>query len=94
MYRSKDFRAEYGRLHEVRALVPHGTPFIAFTATATQSIKQEVISRCMIESVMTSLDRSKIYYEVHPWTEFGGDLHFLLNLLRNQAPRAIAYCGS
>ena len=80
-YRSKDFRAEYGRLYELRALVPHGTPFVACTATATRSIKQEVISSlemCDCELVMTSPDRTNIYYEVHPRTEIGGDLHFLL----------------
>ena len=80
--------------------MPHGTPFIACTATATRSIKQEVISSLETydcESVMTSPDRSNIYYEVHPRTEIGGDLHFLLNhlkQLRNQAPRAIIYCCS
>ena len=98
--RSKDFRAEYGRLHELRALVPHGTPFIACTATATRSIKQEVISSLEMydcKSVVTSPDRSNIYYEVHPRTDIGGDLHFLLDYLkrlRNQAPRAIVYCRS
>ena len=80
--------------------MPHGTPFIACTATATHSIKQEVISSFEMydcESMMTSPDRSNIYYEVHPRTEIGGDLHFLLNhlkQLRNQAPRAIVYCRS
>ena len=100
IFRSKDFRAEYGRLHKLRALVPHGTPFVACTATATRSIKQEVISSLEMydcESVVTSPDRSNIYYEVHPRTDIGGDLHFLLDYLkrlRNQAPRAIVYCCS
>ena len=80
--------------------MPHGTPFNTCTATAIRSIKQEVISSLEMydcESMMTSPDRSNIYYEVHPQTEIGGDLHFLLNhlkQLRNQAPRAIVYCCS
>ena len=52
---------------------------------------------CDCKSVMTSPDRSNIYYEVHPRTEIGSDLHFLLDnlkLLRNKAPRAIVYCRS
>ena len=66
-----------GRLHELRALVPNGTPFIACTATATRSVKQEVISSLEMydcKSVMTSPDQSNIYYEVHPRTEIRSDL--------------------
>ena len=47
--------------------------------------------------VVTSPDRSNIYYEVHPRTEIGSDLNFLLDQLqrlRNKAPRAIVYCHS
>ena len=59
--RSKDFRSEYGRLHELRALVPHGTQYVACTATATatRSIKEEVISNLEMfayATVMTSPD--------------------------------------
>ena len=53
--RSKDFRAEYGKLHELRALVPHETPFIACTATATRSIKKEVISLLVLRCVIVNL---------------------------------------
>lgn len=100
MCRSKDFRADYGRLHELRALVPYGTPFIACTATATRSIKQEVISSLEMhkyETVMTSPDRPNIYYEVQRRTDIGSDLYFLLDSLkqlRNRSPRAIVYCRS
>ena len=91
---------EYGRLHELRALVPHNTPYVACTATAIRSIKKEVISSlemCACETVMTSPDRPNIYYEVHARTDIGNDLQFLidhLKALRNKAPRAIVYCRS
>ena len=45
---------------------------------------KEVISSlemCGCEFVMTSPDCTNIYYEVHPWTEIGGDLYFLLDSL-------------
>ena len=88
--RSKDFRSEYGQLHELRALVPHGTPYVASTATATRSIKEEVISNLKMfacTTLMTSPDRANIYYEVLSQSEVGQ-----LKKMRNKAPRAVVYC--
>lgn len=33
----------YGRVHEVRALVCHGVPILAATATATKAVREAVI---------------------------------------------------
>ena len=41
--RSKDFRPTFGRLAEVRALVPPCTPLMAYTATASKSVKKDII---------------------------------------------------
>ena len=41
--RNKDFRPSFGRLAEVRAFVPPCTPLMACTATASRSVKEEVI---------------------------------------------------
>ena len=96
--RSKEVRSKYGQLHELRVLVPHGTPYVACTASATRSIKEEVISNLEMyacATVMISPDRANIYYEVLPQTEIGKDLQFLvehLKKMRNTAPRAIVYC--
>ena len=79
--RSKEFRSEYGRLHELRALIPHGTPYVACTTTATRSIKEEIISNLEMHAcatVMTSPDRANIYYEVLSRTEISKDLQFLI----------------
>ena len=38
-----EFRPTYGRLHELRALVPRGIPLLAATATATPAVRREVI---------------------------------------------------
>ena len=71
---------------------------MACTATATRSIKEEVISNLEMHAcatVMTSPDRANIYYEVLSRTEISKDLQFLieqLNKRRNKAPRAIVYC--
>ena len=42
--RSKDFRCTYGKIHEIRALVPQGIPFMACTATVTKSVRDEMIT--------------------------------------------------
>ena len=39
---SKEFQLAYGRLHDLRVLLPPGIPYMACTATATKSIHQEV----------------------------------------------------
>lgn len=97
-YRSKDFRPAYARVHEVRALIPSGIPFLACTATATRSVRQEVISSLDMEGcevVSTSPNRPNIFYSVCPRTTAEVDLEPLLSSLikqQNLAPRMIVYC--
>ena len=64
---SSDFRPTFGRLHKIHALVPHEVPFLEATATATPTVRKEVISLldmkgCELVFVLT--DRLNIYYEV------------------------------
>ena len=99
-HRSKEFRPAYGRLHELRTLLPSGVPYLACTATATRSVRQEVISSLDMvgcEFVSTSPDRSNIFYEVLPRTSIEMDLQPVLESLKqykNQAPCVIVYCHS
>ena len=79
-YRSKDFREDYSRLAELRALVP--PHFMACTATATKSDKKEVIENlemggCVEVSVLP--DRPNIFYDR---TDLETDLHHLLVTLQ------------
>ena len=98
LYRSRDFRPSYGHLHEIRAVIPKGTPLLACSATVTHSIRQEVIKSLeMVDCVFisTSPDRPNIFYEVHPRTDLDSDMKHLLKSLqdlKNSAPRVIVYC--
>ena len=98
--RSKEFRPAYGRLAELRALVPAHTPFMACTATATKSDKAEVLENLEMRGcveVSASPDRQNIFYEVKRRTTFETDLDHVLSSLRNHsitAPRVIVYCQS
>ena len=100
MYRSKDFRPSYGRLHEIRAFVPPGTPYVACTATATRHVFQEVVSSLEMSGcvrVSVSPNRPNIYYRALPRTEIDSDFGDLVRSLRNnlvQTPRVIVYCQS
>ena len=62
--RSKDFRPTFGRLAEVRALVPPCTPLMACTATASKSEKKDIIDSLEMSEyieVTASPDRPNIY---------------------------------
>ena len=97
-YRSRDFRPSYGHLHEIRAVVPKGTPLLACSATVTRSIRQEVIQSLEMvdcDFISTSPDRPNIFYEVHPRTELDSDMKQLLKSLpefKSSAPCVIVYC--
>ena len=90
----------YGRLAEVRAFVPSGTPLLACTATASKSVKKEVIESlemlgCL--EVTASPDRPNIYYEVKQRTDIDTDFLPLITTLREKsvrAPRVLVYCRS
>ena len=100
IFRSWDFRPAYGRLHEIRALVPQGTPYLACTATVTRSIRQEVVNSLEMvgcEFISVSPDRPNIFYEVRVRTDIETDMQMLLDSLKKykaSAPRAIVYCRS
>ena len=73
---------------------------MACTATATKSVKQEVIDNLEMrgcEFVYTSPDRLNIFYEVQPRTDIETDVQHLvqsLHELSNKSPHVIVYCRS
>lgn len=104
-FRSKDFRHSYGRLYELRALVPHGTPIISLTATVTPQIRCDILKILDIDGckeISVSPNRPNIYYEVMQRTCSGTvesdiehDLGFLiksLEMYKDLAPRVLVYC--
>lgn len=100
IYRSKEFRPTYSRLHEIRALIPREVPFVACSATVTPSIRQECIEKldmCGCELVSFSPDRPNIFYKVIRQSDIESDLGPLLSTLQVQlinTPRVIVYTRS
>ena len=87
-------------MHEIRALVPHGTPYLACTATATKSVRDEVIKSLEMEDcefIYTSPDRPNIFYEVKRRLDIDNDIHHIVHSLKEHlvnTPRTIIYCQS
>lgn len=100
IYYSSDFRPSYGHLHEVKALLHKGTPFLVCTATVTHSIRQQVIQSLeMFDNVFVSAspDRPNIYYEVHRHNDIATDLLPVLTSLKETrccSTHVIVYCRS
>lgn len=96
--RSNDFRPAYKRLSEIRALVPPCVPLMACTATATRSVREEIVSTLeMSDPVTVSLspDRPNIMYLVKRRTDPETDFCDLLSTLGEKltsTPRVIVYC--
>ena len=64
--KSLKFRPTYGRLHEIRALIPPGVPLLAATSTVTPVVREDVVYLLDMKGceVVCSPDRPNIYYEV------------------------------
>ena len=80
-YRSPKFRPSFGRLHELRALVPPGTPMLALTATVTPEIRDDVITRLDMKGCVC-LYHPYIFYAVSPRTEIETNLLSLVEDLK------------
>ena len=98
--RSLKFRPSFARLHELRALVPPGTPMIALTATVTPLRRADVIARLDMkgcECVSVSPNRPNIFYYVSTRVDIETDFSSLAKDLENHSVRAnrvIIYCRS
>ena len=90
----------FGRLAEMRAFVPPGTPLMACTATASMSVKKEIIESLEMTGcveVTASPDRPNIFYEVKPRSDVDTDFLPLVSTLREKSintPRVLVYCQS
>ena len=96
--RSRTFRPSYARRNEIRALIPPGVPMVALTATATKSVKADIILKLEIrKEVSVSPNRENIYYEVRRCDTIESDFALMVSSLRTdniKAYRVIVYCRS
>lgn len=90
-----DFRPEYRQLIRIRRYYPQ-TPFYAFTATATERVRQDIIRQLDLQNVSfhcTSFNRPNLYYEVVP--KGSHSYQTLLSYIRkHRGASGIIYCSS
>jgi ATP-dependent DNA helicase RecQ len=89
-----DFRPEYRRIRELRALFPEAV-FLAVTATATERVRRDIVTNLALTNPRThlaSFNRDNLFYEVIPKTRATDQTIEFIEKFRNQS--GIIYCFS
>ncbi len=89
-----DFRPEYRQLHRIRTRFP-GLPIAAFTATATERVRQDIVEQLALREPrihVASFNRPNLYYAVRPKTRATYDE--LAEHARRDSGAGIVYCLS
>jgi ATP-dependent DNA helicase RecQ len=89
-----DFRPEYRQLHRLRARFA-AVPIAAFTATATERVKQDIVRQLALREPsihVASFNRPNLYYAVRPKTK--ATYTQLLEQARSNSGAGIVYCLS
>ena len=91
----KDFRPEYTNIPQFAALLPHRPVIAAFTATATGTVKDDIIAQLRLHhytEFTTSFDRPNLYFAVQqPRSKNAA----LLKIVKKHAGESgIVYCST
>ncbi len=89
-----DFRPEYRRLRELRAVLPDA-PTMALTATATERVRRDILDRLALRDPRTyvaSFNRPNLFYRVQP--KAGAFDQIMDFLSKRQGDSGIVYCLS
>lgn len=98
LHRGDEFRTAFARLGEVRSLIPPSVGVMALTATATRSLRREVVKTLgMIDPVVvtTSPDKPNIIFTVASCTSMEDAFIPIMEQLevkRTQMDRVLIYC--
>jgi len=87
-----DFRPEYRELGLLRDGFP-GVPFHAYTATATEPVRQDIVQELRLrqpEVLVGSFDRPNLVYRVRPREDTFGDVRAVID--RHRGESGIVYC--
>ena len=90
-----EFRPEYRRITEFIHALPRRPRLAAFTATATEVVRQDIVNMLELQDpfrLVTSFDRPNLFFEVIQPLNKNGTLLYLLKALNGQS--GIVYCLS
>lgn len=95
------FRESYGRIAELRSIIPRNVPLIALTATASLQVREEIVESlgmCAPIMILESPEKLNIRYS-HVETSFREDNPAIfkcfadkLEILGQNVPRTIIFC--
>ena len=95
------FRHWYGRIVNIRSLLPSAVPIAALTATATTTTREKIVKHLQLHSYLTvqlSPDRPNVKYSVvkakRDLFESFNWLIEQLSCLRVQTPKVVIFCRS
>ena len=96
------FRSSYGRLSELRSLLPSSVPMVALTATATFDVRVEITTSLgMMDAafIIESPEKTNIRYSVVKMKERDPAIQFSwlikeLQTKEHETERVIIFCGS
>lgn len=86
-----DFRPDYLVLSELKKIFP-ATPVCAFTATATEKVRSDIVSRLGLQSpllVQASFDRPNLFYQIE--RKFNAEQTILDYVIRQSGESGIVY---
>jgi ATP-dependent DNA helicase RecQ len=89
-----DFRPEYRQLSRIRTRFP-GVPIAAFTATATERVRQDIVQQLALREPrihVASFNRPNLYYAVRP--KSAATYTEVAELARRESGAGIVYCLS
>ncbi len=93
----QDFRPSYLKISEFVGSLPSRPVLAAFTATATEAVKRDIVDILGLSSpyrITTGFDRENLYFEVRSGTPTEKDA-MLLNIMRNAGGKSsIIYCST
>ena len=91
----QDFRPSYLRLHDFAAALPQRPVLAAFTATATQRVRQDVLRLLELRQPLVHVggfDRPNLYFEVRQPRDKLRELLYLLDQRPDQS--GVVYCST
>lgn len=93
----QDFRPSYLNIPEFAAKLPSRPVMTAFTATATQRVRDDIIKLLKLNdpyTLVTGFDRTNLYFEVRQPSEKLSDLHRLVKKYSAENRSGIVYCST
>ncbi|MBQ5332581.1 MAG: DNA helicase RecQ [Oscillospiraceae bacterium] len=93
----QDFRPSYLNIPKFAAELPERPVMTAFTATATQRVREDIIRLLELHdpfSLVTGFDRKNLYFEVRRPSDKSADLKRLITAYDKDGRSGIVYCST